>query len=81
MQDKGKHFKICKNAEIKSFTADEIIYSNIINKNENYFLLKGNVNVYKRELNEENQVVNVRGIKLELFENIKRRCRIRTNII
>ncbi len=69
MKNKEKHFKICKNAEIKSFSADEVIYSNIINSNENFVLLKGSVNLYKREISEESQLINVINPNIELHKD------------
>jgi hypothetical protein len=78
LKDKEKHFKICKNAEYKSYSADEIIYSNILNTNENCILLKGSVNVYKREIVEENQIVNVGYSNLEFCKNTHRRSGIWT---
>ncbi len=61
---------------MKYFAADDILYSNnntISNEiNDNFLIIKGSANVYKREVNDDGQFVNVFKYYLELFKNIDR---------
>jgi hypothetical protein len=49
-------FKICKSAKLKTFNSEENIFMSSIDK-DNYIILKGNANMYKREKIESNHIL------------------------
>jgi len=48
IKDKDILNDLCKNAELKIFEDDQLIYNseNIISKGENYLMIRGNANLY-----------------------------------
>jgi hypothetical protein len=49
-------FKICKSADLKFYNSEDNIFMSSIDK-DNYIVLKGNVNMYKREKVEGNPIL------------------------